>query len=147
MVEIDPVFRQVAKSEIHPGVFRCYGRLRMSEGAEQRKNQRKQTVFYLEVVDAEIDQPVGRLVDITTEGVMLIHEQPLAINRLYRLRILLPKKLGGVAHVDFKAECRWCRQAVNRDFFDAGLRITEIAPEDLTRIDMIMKFYSFPMVS
>ncbi len=118
----------------------------MSEGAEQRKSQRKQTVFYLEVMDAEIDQPIGRLVDITTEGVMLIHEHPLAINRLYQLRILLPKPLGGASQVEFKAECRWCRQSVNEAFFDAGLRILEIAPEDLTRIDMVMKFYSFPIV-
>ena len=109
----------------------------------QRKSQRKQTVFYLEVVDVEIDQPTGRLVDLTAEGLMLIHEHPLAINRLYQLRILLPKKLGGASQVECTAECRWCRPSVNTDFFDAGLRIVDLSEEDAARIDMIMKYYSF----
>ena len=109
----------------------------------QRKSQRKQTVFYLEVVDVEIDQPTGRLVDLTAEGLMLIHEQPLAINRLYQLRILLPKKLGGASQVECTTECRWCRPSVNTDFFDAGLRIVDLSEEDAARIDMIMKYYSF----
>ncbi|MDY0268120.1 PilZ domain-containing protein [Trichloromonas sp.] len=115
----------------------------MGAGMEQRKSQRKQTVFYLEVVDAEIGQPTGRLVDLTAEGLMLIHEHPLAVNRLYQLQILLPKKLGGVSQVDCTAECRWCRPSINSEFFDAGLRIIEISEEDAARIDMIMKYYSF----
>jgi hypothetical protein len=116
----------------------------MTESNEQRKSKREQTIFYLEVFDAEIDQCLGRVVDITAEGVMLIHEHPLAINRIYQLKIMLPKDLAGSSELHLKAECRWCRQSVNDQFFDAGLRITDISADDKLRIDMVLKYYSFP---
>jgi PilZ domain len=117
----------------------------MTEDNEQRKSKREQTIFYLEVFDAEIDQCLGRVVDITSEGVMLIHERPLAINRVYQLKIMLPREISGSSQLHLKAECRWCRQSVNEQFFDAGLRITDISDENKLRIDIVLKYYSFPL--
>lgn len=116
----------------------------MTMGNEQRKSKREQTIFYLEVFDAEIEQVLGRVVDMTADGVMLIHEHPLAVNRIYQLRIMLPRELAGSSQLQFKAECRWCRKSVNEQFFDAGLRITDISAEDGLRVKMVMKYYSFP---
>lgn len=116
----------------------------MTEAAEQRRAKREQTIFYLEVIDAEIDQPIGRLVDITTEGVMVVHDSPLAVHREYQVKILLPRELNGSSTIEFKAECRWCRLSVNQDYFDAGLRIVEVSNNDRIRMEMVMKYYSFP---
>ncbi len=110
----------------------------------QRNVKREQTIFYLEVIDVEIDQPIGRLVDITTEGLMVVHDSPLAVNREYQVRVLIPRELNGSLQIEFTAECRWCRQSVNLDYFDAGLHIVDISPNDRLRIEMIMKYYSFP---
>lgn len=116
----------------------------MADVGDQRRAKREHTIFYLEVIDAEIDQPIGRLVDITTEGLMLIHEKPLAVNREYQLKVVLPRELNNSTQIDIKAECRWCRQSVTLDYFDAGLLITDVSPNDRLRIEMVMKYYSFP---
>ncbi|MEJ2200372.1 MAG: PilZ domain-containing protein [Desulfuromonadaceae bacterium] len=116
----------------------------MTEGHEQRKQRREQTIFYLEAVDVETDQEIGRVVDMTPDGLMIINKDPLAINRIYHLKIKLPKELAGDTELYFKAECRWCRQSINDQFFDAGLRITDISADDKLRIDMVLKFYTFP---
>jgi hypothetical protein len=118
--------------------------MRMTELEEQRRAKREQTIFYLEVIDAEIDQSIGRLVDLTTDGIMVVHDSPLAVHREYQLRILLPRELNGASQIEFKAECRWCRLSVNQDYFDAGLRIVEVSANERLRMEMVMKYYSFP---
>ncbi len=116
----------------------------MTGVGEQRRAKREQTIFYLEVMDAEIDQPLGRLVDVTTEGIMVVHDNPLAVNREYRINVAIPRELNGSSIIAFKAVCRWCRQSVNQDYFDAGLQIVDISPNDQLRIEQVMKYYSFP---
>ncbi|WP_432821740.1 hypothetical protein [Trichloromonas sp.] len=39
---------------------------------------------------------------------------------------------------------RSCRQSVNQDYAAAGLGITDVSPYDRLRIEMVMKYYSFP---
>jgi hypothetical protein len=41
---------------------------------EKRKLKRRQLIYYLRVLDRDSGALVGRLVDITTEGVMLLSE-------------------------------------------------------------------------
>ena len=45
--------------------------------AERRKRSRKSTFHYTQVLDRNSGKQIGRLVNITTEGMMLITKTPL----------------------------------------------------------------------
>ncbi len=50
---------------------------------EKRKFRRRQIIYYLRVFDQSTDQLLGHLVNITSEGAMIISE-----NQIYALRTL-----------------------------------------------------------
>lgn len=110
---------------------------------EQRRRKREHSLYYLQVFPAGKDEPLGRLVDITPEGMMLVCEIPVAIGSLYQLNILLPQELADAGVISCRAECRWCRSALNPDFFDAGFHILEASDRDRSLIDLLIAHFSF----
>jgi PilZ domain len=110
---------------------------------EQRRRKREQSLYYLQVYPAGKEEPLGRLVDLTTDGLMLVCEVPVAVGSRYRLNILLPQDLAEAAAISCLAECRWCRSALNPDFHDAGFRITEVSDRDRSLIDLLITHFSF----
>lgn len=110
---------------------------------DNRRLNRENTIYYLEALEAGSGQTVGRLVDITAEGIMLICETPIEVGRQFELTIQLPQEVARASEVRFSAEARWCRPALNIDFFDAGFKILHASPQDRSLIDLIIRFYSF----
>lgn len=110
---------------------------------EQRRRKREQSLYYLPVFPVGNDEPLGRLVDITPEGLMLICEVAVAVGSHYQLNILLPQELGEATTISCRAECRWCRPALNPDFYDAGFRILETSDRNRSLIDLLTTHFSF----
>ena len=54
---------------------------------EQRKMQRRHLIYYLEAIDMDTGKPIGFLVDITTNGIMLMSEAPIEINKIFHLTV------------------------------------------------------------
>ena len=61
---------------------------------ERRKRPRVNTPHFVTVVDAETGQPLGRLVNVTADGIMLVTETPIMPFRDFELRLLLPRMIG-----------------------------------------------------
>lgn len=102
----------------------------MSEQLEQRIEQRKvvrrHLVFYLRVFDGMSSRVVGHLMDISTNGVMILSDEPVAVNEEYRLRMRLPWEMAGSDEIVFSATSRWCHADENPDFFMTGFQIRDI---------------------
>ena len=88
--------------------------------AERRELKRRHLIYYLRVFDRNTDKIIGHLVDITTEGLMLISEGPLETDAIFELRMDLPSEIEGVRKMDCLAHSRWCRKDDNPDFFNTG---------------------------
>jgi len=110
---------------------------------EQRRRKREHSLYYLPVFPAGKDEPLGRLVDITPEGLMLVCEVSVAVGTHYQLNILLPQELAEATAISCRAECRWCRSALNPDFYDAGFRIVETSDRDRSLINLLITHFSF----
>ena len=67
--------------------------------------------------------------DITTDGLMLISEEPIAVGKEYRLEVRLPNTQGDLQAMCFKAVCRWSNNDANKSFFDSGFEILEKASD------------------
>ena len=89
---------------------------------------------YYAVVDRDTNQTVGRLANLSIEGMMLVTEQPVKKRTVLELTLKLPEKVLGHTQVNFDAECRWCRKGKGIDWFESGYKLTNVPMEDQTTI-------------
>jgi len=111
---------------------------------EKRELKRWQLIFYLRVFDQETGSLLGHIVDITTEGLMLISETPIPTERDYRLWIEIPQEGGERQRIPLEARSLWHDRDINPACFDTGFRLINITPEALHKIRLLiddLKFY------
>ncbi len=111
--------------------------------AEKRAQKRRNTLYYLEVFNLETAELLGRLVDITTEGMMLLCEKPLTPDTTYPCRMRLPSEILGRTNIIFDATCVWQRPAANDDFYEAGFKSLIADPGDIDAIEMLIQHFAF----
>ena len=111
--------------------------------AEKRRLKRRHLIYYLRVFDESNDQLIGHLVDITTEGAMLISEESIRPNTAFQLRMVLPTGIEGSKPVAFNARSIWCHRDVNPNFYASGFELLNPAPEDLETIERLIDELGF----
>lgn len=111
--------------------------------ANKRRLKRKDLIYYLSLFDRNTGQFVGQLVNITTEGIMLISEDPIKPNQHFEFRMVLPEKIDGTEEILFDAKSMWCKKDVNPSFYDVGFQIENVASKDIGRIESLIHEFSF----
>ncbi|EZQ20177.1 PilZ domain-containing protein [Pseudomonas sp. G11-1] len=99
---------------------------------ERRKLERHHVSNSLEVYDLDSGELLGRVVDLHTEGLMLLSERPIELNRSWALQVNLPMNLNGVSEFMLDAESRWDRKSLASGQYWTGLQFTHL-PEDSRR--------------
>ncbi|UCC43499.1 MAG: hypothetical protein JSU65_10185 [Candidatus Zixiibacteriota bacterium] len=104
---------------------------------------RRQTIYYLRVSDRKNRRLIGRVTDITTDGIRLCCEKPLAIDRTLCLTMDMPGPGKRKNRVKFEARSKWCGRDVNPDLFAAGLAIEKISDQDTRAIERLLVTSTF----
>ena len=107
--------------------------------AEQRKHDRKYMINYLRVIDRNTEELVGNLVDVTTEGFMLISDDPIETGVDFELKLDLPEEIRGSRQISFDAHSRWCKSDVNPEFCNTGFRLSNISTNDIAIIESLIQ--------
>ena len=110
---------------------------------EKRNVKRWHTLQYLKVFNQQSEKPVGRLVNISTEGMMLMCEKPVKTDTAYRLRLVLSEESGNKKPITVEAISRWCEKSVNPDFFDAGFQLKNVSRENADDIEQLIQDSTF----
>ena len=110
---------------------------------EHRRLKRRHLLYYLRVIDRDAGQPIGNLVDITAEGLMLISPHPLGTGRVYRLRMELPPEVTPDDRLELDAESVWTRRDVNPALHVTGFRLLEPATASRHAIELLIDDYGF----
>lgn len=108
-----------------------------------RRVERRHLVFYLRVFDGMGSRVIGHIVDISSRGLMLISDNPVAINEDYRLRMRLPAEIVDKDEIVINATSRWCKQDENPDFYITGFQIHELTPDIEKYITCLIEDFSF----
>ncbi|MGE0082909.1 MAG: PilZ domain-containing protein [Desulfococcaceae bacterium] len=109
----------------------------------QRKAKRRHIIYYLRVLDRNTGQLIGQLVDITTEGIKLISENPVDPETFLQLRMLLPDEINRKSEISFDVESMWCKRDINPNFFSIGFEFVDISQEDINIIKNLIYDFSF----
>lgn len=111
---------------------------------EKRKLKRRQLIYYLKVIDRTSGQPIGRLVDITTEGLMLVSSAKIEVGEQFKLKLCLPKEMGENRNVNFEARSVWSKTDVNPDFIDTGFQFVRVSDQDISSIIELIQEFELP---
>jgi len=115
----------------------------MSFFKQKRKQIRKALMYYLEVLDMDTGLSIGRLVDITTEGVLLVGEKRLEVYSRFNLKIILPETLDGHEYIPFVGRCVRSEKDPHSRYFYSGFQFETIDPLYAHTIELLIFGYEF----
>jgi hypothetical protein len=103
-----------------------------------RKTPRKIANEVLVIADQITGTQIGRVVNISAEGLMLLGEEPIITGSVYQLNLILKGADGEQTTVSFGAEAVWTMEATQPDSFWSGFRIIDISNEGVLLIDELI---------
>ncbi len=104
----------------------------------KRMLDRKNTGVFFGIYDRETAKYAGRLIDINTNGLMLMGKLPLESGSVMNLKMDLPQEFRGKWQIEFDAKVVWCEKCKNISLYAAGLQFTQIAPIYTQLIDELI---------
>jgi hypothetical protein len=102
--------------------------------SNKRRTKRAALLYYLQIVDRNSNKFFGRLVNISSEGVMVLTDHPIDLQSVSQLKMLLPAEIFSITELDFDAVCVWCRSDVNPHYFVSGFQMLDITQRDVEAI-------------
>jgi hypothetical protein len=106
--------------------------------SEKRKNPRKIADEVLEVSDQHTNTRLGRVVNISAEGLMLISSESFAQGSVYALDLLLPRLIKNHSKISFGAEVVWSTPATQPGSHWTGFHIIDASEDDVLTIDELI---------
>ena len=105
-----------------------------------RKLDRRQFTYYMQVLDDNTKQIVGYLSDISTGGFKLDCDQRIPTGQDFRLSIQLNSEIADKTSMVFIARSKWCRpDHIDPTTFNVGFEIVNMAPSDMVIFQRIFK--------
>lgn len=93
-----------------------------------RRSIRKRTGESILVTDAMTGRTIGRIGNLSVDGMMLISAQPIAEGSLYQLQFQLADAQRLPHRMEVGIQCLWSEAARTEHTHWAGCRIIDIAP-------------------
>ena len=110
-----------------------------------RKEDRRHLIYYLKIEDRDSSELVGRVVDITRDGVLVISKERLPENKELHVKIELGselfQKMNGHLHVTIIP--RWSKQDINPNYYVNGCSFENHSEDDRTLVSKLIDFIGF----
>jgi hypothetical protein len=97
---------------------------------ERRKHVRKATSDYFLIYDRETEELVGRVLNLSPAGAMVISESPVTVSRIIKCKMVMPRIISTRDYISFDAECRWCSENKRWKWFEIGCQLSNVSEED-----------------
>jgi hypothetical protein len=105
--------------------------------------KRKELVFYLDVVNTETGNSIGRLVDLTTRGCKVVSREGFDLRITMALSIVLPDDRYGMDALCFNAITRWSRPDVNPEYLVTGFEMIRLGAQERKIVRKLMDQLGF----
>ncbi|MBW8012816.1 MAG: hypothetical protein FVQ83_16490 [Chloroflexi bacterium] len=110
---------------------------------ERRHLERRHLIYYMRIFDRETDLAIGRLCDLTPEGIMLISETPIETEKTFNLRLVLPEQLWGIEEYTFEAESVWCKPDVIPEFYNTGFKLLDDSEQNKSIFERLIHEFEY----
>ena len=106
-----------------------------------RKLERKELNQAIVINDTINGGVFGELVNITTEGLMVITDREIETQAIFQLSLELPEPIKGADQIVIGADCLWCRRAENFYRYWSGFQIIDASEKALEQIEVLIDLY------
>lgn len=106
---------------------------------KQERRELNQTVHIHDTINGGL---FGELVNITTDGLMLIADREIETQAIFQLALQLPEPLRGSDRLLIGADCLWCRRTENFHRYWAGFQIIDASEQALAQIEALIDLYA-----
>lgn len=100
---------------------------------DRRKHPRVPAPFEINIYDKNTHVHIGRLVNLSPEGIMLVGGKPMGVNCVYECRMTLPVSIYGKNEITFEAVCLWTDKVKDSDRYQGGFSVKN-APIELREL-------------
>lgn len=101
----------------------------------QRRSVRRSVSESLQIIDVMTGATLGRVGNLSADGLMLISAQALPDHHVYQVRFPLPDSAAGAAPLEVGIQCLWSEAASGEHSHWAGCQIVSISPDDRDALD------------
>jgi hypothetical protein len=106
---------------------------------EQRRNERHDVNSVLAIQNVMNNDNLGMLVNISSDGFMMIGPASVSEGNIYQLSLTLSESIDDSNKIDFAAECLWTNTADSEDKLWSGHRIIDVSDDDQKRINALIE--------
>jgi len=115
-------------------------------GDDKRIIHRHQLPTYLQVVNQVTGKPIGYIVNISSQGMMLVSQAQLMTHAVFQLSLNVPEATG-ISKIEFEALSLWSRSDVTPGYYDTGFSFIRTSSELLGVVSALKDYFSFRDVS
>lgn len=101
---------------------------------EMRSHNRAEVSEVIRVLDRQTGTDLGRLVNISDEGFMLLGSQPVATDNIFQLSLEFESATDNTSPILIGVESLWCHSSNDQTQYWTGFYIIDISDEDLERV-------------
>jgi len=110
----------------------------------KRNSDRRKVFYYLEVEDMDTAQMIGRLGDISSEGIMLLSSTVLPLEKTYNIAVVLPKNSTfSQEKLELTVETRWLKPDFNPAILCIGCHFKEASSNKDSVMQKLIEYYGF----
>lgn len=106
-----------------------------TEQQERRRLERHEVNGQIDAFDRVTGQLIGRLVDIHSEGLMLLANNLAEVGNIYQLS--LQKSADNEIWLEVGVDCLWKNPANGEDRYWAGFRVIDASDEALAELEQL----------
>jgi hypothetical protein len=108
-------------------------------GIDERNQERWLLIHSLRVFNAENNDLLGHVVNVTTEGILLITESPLPTDKDYQLKMAVPMGDSESANIELDARSVWTKADDDPHFHKTGFQFTFCSEESIEAISALIE--------
>ena len=111
---------------------------------DSRKFPRRYLFFYLRVFDQISGNLLGYLSNINQEGIMLTSDLPYEPGTRLEMKMIVPGNVSENNMIHFGAEVIWCKKDEQTNYYDSGMRLTDISHKNEELIKNLITRFTKP---
>ncbi|MFC1475994.1 PilZ domain-containing protein [Candidatus Zixiibacteriota bacterium] len=106
---------------------------------DRRRKTRRQADQSHFVYDSKTGAVMGRVADMTEQGLMLLADKQIQPDTKFQCRMPLPENTQGNNDISFEAESKWCLLDEKSGQYHTGYEFRTMTADNIARLQKLLK--------
>lgn len=108
-----------------------------ASGRDKRRKCRADVDQHIEVKNVLLDSSLGKIVNVSEDGFMIIGDAHVKENNIYQLSLSFTRPVNDAFHLSLGAECLWLNETGTGEQVWAGFQVIDISEKDKEIFDKL----------